>query len=89
VYGCSRLRVAFRASRRQAPFRNFRGVLHLIWFRMLSVMDLVTIRRAGMIPVFLHSLLRHFGDFVGSHCGRIGRVGDTGCECRRARRLNA
>jgi hypothetical protein len=84
VYGRSRLRVAFRANRRRALFRNLRGVLHLIWFRMqLSVMNLVTIRRARMILVFLHALLRHFGDFVGSRCGRIGRVGDTGCECRR------
>ena len=83
MYGCSRLRVAFRTSRRQALFRNFRDVLHLIWFRMPSVMNLVTIRHAGMIPVFLHALLRHFGDFVGSRCGRIGRVGDTGCERRR------
>ena len=58
-------------------------MLHLIWFRMPSVMDLVTIRRANMLPVFRHALLRHFSDFVGGRCGRIGRVGDTGCECRR------
>jgi hypothetical protein len=48
---------------------------------MLSVMDLVTIRRANMIPVLRHALLRHFSDFVGGRRGRIGRVGDTGCEC--------
>jgi hypothetical protein len=84
VYGCSRLRVAFRASRRHALFRNLRGVLHLIWFCMqLSVMNLVTIRRERMILVFFHAHLRHFGDLVGGRRGRIGRVGDTGCECRR------
>jgi hypothetical protein len=73
VDGCGCLRAAF-----------LRGVRHLIWFRMqLSVMNLVTIRHARMIPVFLHALFRHFGDFVGGGCGRIGRVGDTGCEYRR------
>ena len=41
---------------------------------MLSVMNLVTIRRASMIPVFLHALIRHFSDFVGGAGGVLGEL---------------
>ena len=37
-------------------------------------MNLVTIRRARMIPVFLHALLRHFGDFVGGAVGVLRKL---------------
>ena len=61
-------------------------MFHLIWHRMLSLMDLVTTRRARMNTMFVHALVRRFGDLVRCHrlrCGRIVRVSDRGCECRR------
>ena len=60
------------------------GVLYLM-FCMLSMMNLVTVRRARMDTMFLYALVRRFGDLVGGHRLRRGRrrVGDAGCECRR------
>ena len=37
-------------------------------------MDLGTIRRANMIPVLRHALLRHFSDFVGVAVGVLGEL---------------
>jgi len=59
----------------------------MIQFRMLSMMDLVTKRRTRMNTVLLRAIVRRFGDLIGRHrlsCGRIGRAGNTSCECRRA-----
>ena len=61
-------------------------VFHLLRFRMLGMMNLVTMRRARMNTMFLHALVGRFSDLIGGHRlrgRRIGRAGDAGCECRR------
>ena len=59
------------------------SVLDLM-FCMLSMMNLVTVRRARMDTMFLYALVRRFGDLVGGHRLRRGRrrVGDAGLKPR-------
>ena len=53
---------------------------------MLSMMDLVTVRRTCMNTMFLHARVGRFSDLIVSQRlrrGRIGRAGDASCECGR------
>ena len=42
-------------------------MFHLIWSRVFSVVDLVTMPRARLDVVFLQALVRRFGDLVGCY----------------------